>query len=69
MEGPLLGKFVSITTRCKNGVPFLSIFLEMEKYQFISDARYWIALAVCETVSSDKRSLKQCLCVCNIALG
>lgn len=53
MEGALLEKFVSITTRCKNGVPFLSIFLEVEKYQFISDARYWIALAVCETVSSD----------------
>lgn len=56
MEGALLEKFVSITTRCKNGVPFLSIFLEVEKYQFISDTRYWAALAVCETVSSDRWS-------------
>lgn len=29
----LLEKFVSITTQCKNGVPFLSIFLEVKKYQ------------------------------------
>lgn len=66
----LLEKFVSITTQCKNGVPFLSIFLEVKKIpEFISDAGYWISLAVCETVSSDRWSLKQCLCVCNIALG
>lgn len=54
MEGPLLEKFVSITTQCENGVPFLGIFLEVEKYQFISDASYWIALVVCKTVRRDR---------------